>query len=271
MGSLQSIVQSIKLAKQRHFASGADEDVCPGYIMQFVGSEASGTIEVSGNDILFKYGAVGSEAADTDISGDGTIDVSADGSAPATAKEVEDIVNGAAGKRWRCRMIGLLPDDVMSTMLLTKAATQAKVAAGIELFIDGSAPKFMSWAVTGTQFNNLVVDDGKSSVNGLVTDEVCENWLDYAEILNTFATNSSVFKVYECAHGDAAGTLLFTGDALTTATKQTHGATTPQDAFIRSAIGSRLVCRVENTTVALTINEFIIQGRVVDYSQAPRG
>lgn len=270
MGSLQSIQQSILLALKRKFASGADEDVCPGYIIQFVGSEASGTVEVSSNDILFKYGAVGSEAADTDISGDGTIDVSADGSAPATAKEVEDIINGSAGKRWRCRMIGLLPDDVMSTMLLTKAATQAKVAAGIELFIDGSAALFMSWAVTGVQFDNLNVEDGKSNYNGLRTDEVVDNWLDYVEILNTFATDSSVFKVYECAHGDSAGTLVFTGDALTTATKQTHGATTPQDAFIKSSRGKRLVCRVENTTVALTINEFIVQGRVVDYGQQPR-
>jgi len=263
MASLQSIAQSVALAKQRHFASGADEDVCPGFIVQYIGDEASGTVEVSSNDILFKHGDSGSEAADTSVSGDGTIAVSG-----LDAITVEGLANSSSN--WRMRQIGLLPDDTMTTMLVTKAATQAKVAAGIPLYIDGSAPKLMSWAITGTQFNSVVKNDGKAG-GGMVTDETCENWLDYAEILNTFATNSSVFKVYECAHGDATGTLLFTGDALTTATKQTHGATTPQDAFIKSTIGSRLVCRVENTTVALTINEFIVQGRVVDYQQAPRG
>lgn len=270
MGSLQSIQQSILLATQRHFASGADEDVCPGYVIQYVGSSASGKVQVvvTTGDLVFIHGAVDAEVADTSVGGDGTIDISADGSAPATAIEVEDLIN--ASPNWRARMIGLLPDDVMTGLLLTRASTQAKVAAGIELFIDGSVLLFMSWAVTGTQFNSLVVEDGKSNTNGLVIDESCENWLDYAEILNTFASDSSVFKVYECAHGAATGTLLFTADALTTATKQTHGATTPQDAFIKSVIGSRLVCRVENTTVALTINEFIVQGRVVDYSQAPR-
>ena len=275
MGSLQSIKQSILLAKQRHFASGADEDVTVGMIVQYIGSEDSGKIQVtSAGDLVFIHGDVGSEAADTTIIATvpGTINVDTDGSAPATAKEVEDIINGS--KNWRCRQTGLLPDDDMDVstgFLITRASTQAKVAAGIPLYIDGTKPKLMSWAITGVQFNNLTVEDGKSSINGLVTDEVCENWLDYAEILNTFASDSSVFKVYECAHGASAGTLLYTGDALTTATKQTHGATTPQDAFIKSAIGSRLVCRVENTTVALTINEFIIQGRVVDYAQAPRG
>lgn len=271
MGSLQSIEQSIKLATQRHFASGADEDVCPGFIVQYIGDEASATIEVSSNDILVKHGDSGSEAADATIDSDGDtageIDVS---ETPAnTAKKVEDIFN--ASPNWRCRMTGCLPDDATATLLVTRSATQVKVAAGLPLYIDGSAPKLMSWAITGCQFNSLVKEDGKSNTNGLVTDEACKNWLDYAEILNTFASDSSVFKVYECAHGDATGTLLFTADALTTATKQAHGATTPQDAFIKSAIGSRLVCRVENTTVALTINEFIIQGRVVDYSQAPRG
>ena len=269
MASLQSIAQSIALAKQRHFASGADEDVCPGFIVQYVGDEDSGTVSVASNDITFQHGDLASEAVDDtiDSGGDdpGVIDVS--DTEANTAKKVEDLIN--ASPNWRCRMTGCLPDDATATLLLTRAETQAKVAAGIPLYIDGSAPKLMSWAITGCQFNNLNNTPGYST-DGLVTDEACENWLDYAEILNTFATNSSVFKVYECAHGAAAGTLLFTADALTRATKQAHGATTPQDAFIKSAIGSRLVCRVENTTVALTINEFIVQGRVVDYEQKPR-
>ena len=42
MGSLQSIAQSIALAKQRHFASGADEDVTVGMVVQYIGDEASG-------------------------------------------------------------------------------------------------------------------------------------------------------------------------------------------------------------------------------------
>lgn len=274
MGSLQSIQQSILLALKRKFASGADEDVTPGMIVQYVGSEDSGKIQVTSvGDLVFIHGDVGTETADTTIIATvpGTINVDTDGSAPATAKEVEDIINGSIN--WRARMTGLLPDDDMDVdtgFLVTRASTQAKVAAGVPLYIDGTKPKLMSWSITGVQFDNLNVEDGRSNYNGLRTDEVCDNWLDYVEILNTFGSNSSVFKVYECAHGESSGTLLFTADALTTATKQTHGATTPQDAFIKSSRGKRLVCRVENTTVALTINEFIVQGRVVDYGQQPR-
>lgn len=270
MGSLQSIAQSIALAKKRAFASGDDEDTSVGMIAQYVGSEASGKIQVvvTTGDLVFIHGDVGSEAADTSVGGDGTIDISADGSAPATAIEVEDLIN--ASPNWRARMTGLLPDDVMTGLLLVKASTQAKVATGLDLQIDGSKLLLISHPITGVQFNSLVKEDGKSNTNGLATDESVENWVDYVEILNTFASDSSEFKIYEVGHGDATAVTRFTGDALTTATKQTHGATTPQDAFLKSAIGNRLVCRVENTTVALTINEFLVQGRVVDYSQAPR-
>lgn len=275
MASLQSIEQSIKLAKKIIWASGADEDVGPGLIVQYIGSEASGTVEVSSaGDITFKHGDLASEAVDATIDSggddDGVIDVS-DTNAD-TAKEVEDLIN--ASPNWRARLTGFLPDDNMNSStgtLITRTAAQAKVAGGVTLYIDGTKPDILTFPITGVQFDSLVVDDGRSSYNGLRTDDECENWLDYAAVTNVFASGSSVVTVYEVAHGDSAGTLRYTSAALVTATKKEIGeAPNPSEPFIKSSIGHRLVVRIVNTSIDLTVTEFQVQGRVIDYGQQPR-
>ena len=271
MASLQSIEQSIKLAKKIIWASGADEDVGPGLIVQYVGSEASGTVEVSSiGDITCKHGDLAAEVVDTTIGASGVMDVSA--AAYSTAKEVEDAFN--ASPNWRARLTGFLPDDAMDAAtgtLILLAATQAKVATGVTLYIDGTKPDILTFPITGVQFDSLVEFDGKSNYSGLRTDDQCENWLDYAAATNVFASGSSVVTVYEVAHGDSAGTLRYTSAALVTATKKEIGeAPNPSEPFIKSSIGHRLVVRIVNTSIDLTVTEFQVQGRVIDYGQQPR-
>ncbi len=271
MASLQSIAQSEALATKRIFASGDDEDVGVGLILQYIGSEASGTVTVTvtTGDITFKHGDVGSEAVDAtiDSGGDdpGVIDMS--DSNANTVIEVEGLINGS--KNWRARMTGSLPDDATAGYFITMSATQAKVAAGIPLYIDGSVLDVLTFGITGTQFNNLSVQDGWRSHDGLVTDEACVNVLDYYAITNTFASGSSLVAVYEVEHGDATGTKLHSVP-LTTATKLEKGENSPATQFIRSSINKRLVVRIENTSIDLTVNDMLVQGRVVDYAQQPR-
>jgi hypothetical protein len=150
------------------------------------------------------------------------------------------------------------------------ASTQAKTATGVNLLVDGSKIKFATKAITGVQFDNLSVNDGRSSYSGLRTDDECENWLDYASCTNTSASGDSEFRVYEVKHGDAAGVELYS-NVLATATKEDFGdSPNPSQPFIKSSIGHRLVCRIVNPTDALTINEFQGNGRVVDVGGQPR-
>lgn len=155
-----------RLLNARIFAQAVAEDAYSALVVEYIGSSASGTVEVSSiGDILFKHGALGSEAADTTIGVptlNGTIDVS--DAAGNTFGEVIDNINASAN--WKAYLTGALRadnSDASTGSLLIKSATQAKVDGGIELYLDTSKVLHASVAVRGLRFpNGSLVKDTES-------------------------------------------------------------------------------------------------------------
>ena len=90
----------------------------------------------AGGDISCGVGAAGSEVADTNVSGDGTIDVS--GGTEDTLGEVAEIFRKATG--WECYVAGALNADSSNNTLATRAASATDVQSpgGAALFLDSS-------------------------------------------------------------------------------------------------------------------------------------
>lgn len=267
---------SKELSVKRAFSAGTDEDSSVGLRVQYIGSEAYASVEVtSSGDIVFLHGAsVETAAADTTIdsalwdvgiaAGDGTIDVS--DSSNMTAKEVMDVIN--MSPNWRCFLEGLLPDDNMNAStgtLLLMPATQANSTTykevGLPLYIDGSKLGIgMSFAITGCEFKSSTSRPGHF-LDGFKNDDNCINYLDFVGVTVTVG-NAAALRVYEASQKDTSGTLLLT-NALSNATYaelRQYGS----NGILRSTLGKRLIVRYTDTGTP-TITVGTVSGRVVDY------
>lgn len=122
---------------------GAD-DKSIALLVQYVGTSQSGTVEVNATgDILFKHGAVGSEAADTTVglpTLDGTIDVQ-DASALLIGQVVDNI---NASANWVAVMVDSIRGDDTTAKgattigFLDEGPNQAKIKGGLPVYWDTS-------------------------------------------------------------------------------------------------------------------------------------
>lgn len=115
------------------------DDKSIAFLIKYIGSQASGLVEVASGDIIFTHGAVGAEASDATVGNatTGRIDIS--NAAEDTVAEALALINQSAN--WIAVAVDAVGSDAIGTSaeLLTAAATQAKVAKGIPVYWDTTA------------------------------------------------------------------------------------------------------------------------------------
>ncbi len=261
MASEQSVAMAKALATARYF-SFSDVDTHILMRVQYIGAEASGTVEISAaGDWTFKHGDLSSEAVDgtIDSGGDdpGVIDIS-DANAN-TLGEIAGHINGSPN--WRCFLeCGLFADSAGSDTFLVRTATAAKVAAGVSIFAD-NAGDIGGAAITGFQFKNTGSNLGKVT-DGMQTEENCINVL-FAFDINIGATGNGTVKIYDATQ--LAETEIYSA-TLTDDTDVSLGTTDLDAPVAKSSMGSRLVVRTTATTTYDDISKYIVIGEVRDYT-----
>lgn len=267
MVSNQTILIAEALRILRTFSAGTSQDVSVAFRAQYVGSEASGTITVSASgDITFQHGDLASEAVDgtIDSAGDdpGVIDVS--DTQANTLLKVINLIN--ASPNWRAFAESGLPDDDMDAStgsILAKSETQAKVAAGLPFYYDGSKTNWGGFAITGHEFKSVNKNIGKVT-NGMLTDVNVVNTLNFAAIKSGWQTTAFITFV-EADQSSSTGTILATETVASDDDLDTFGATNPAIEYIKAGFGKRLVVRATyGTWDDVARMEGI--GEVVDYT-----
>lgn len=181
--------------------------------VRYVGAQPSATVEVdSSGNLLFKHGVAGSEAADSTIqigSTAGTITVS--NASGNTFAEVVDHINGSSN--WEAYLVGVLRADSSNAStgsLLVMSATT--IAPGKELDLLKDTSKVLNLAVRLGVRENVTGSEekGAAEIYSIVS-------------TNTYASGTSVIKVYEIDEVAKTETLVYqkTGGATTVEQTQT--------------------------------------------------
>lgn len=133
----------------------ATDDSDVGIIVKYIGASASGTVQVSAGDLLFKSGVLSSEVAEATITGcggtAGTLDV--DNAACDTVGETVDRIN-ASGTWVAVRQDSIQGDNDAGNRYLDVAAQAAKVAAGYSVVWDSSVALHRTRALLPVGFRN---------------------------------------------------------------------------------------------------------------------
>lgn len=165
-------------------------NLMPGFTVQYKGSKLYASVAVASSDLLFKADDTnGTTTADTNVSTDGTIDLSTPAAAENTLGEIVDIMN--AGD-WLCMVNAGLRADAVDDRYVELSAAQAKVAAGLKIYQDeGVTPFKLGFSITNRKFTSVGVWD---------TDIDYINALHYLD-LHLTATGGATIKIYEISDG----------------------------------------------------------------------
>ena len=262
---MQSLL-SERLINARVFGQYVVEDAYPALIVKYIGSEASGTVEVSSaGDITFKHGDLSSEAVDATIDSggddDGVIDVS-DSNAD-TFGEVVDLINASAN--WRAYLVGALRADSANAStgsLLLKSATQAKVAGGVELYLDTSKVLHASVAVRGLRYPS---DDFKENDAGQVVAETLEA-AKFSEVTRLVYTptgsGASTYEIHRVNRKTGTATKIVDAAGPSSASEQDTDLTDGAGRGIACDPDEYLVVRVKMAST-LTAVKLGVLGRVI--------
>ena len=196
------------LSNYRGRYAADDQDV--GILVKYIGVQASGTVTVTvtTGDITFKHGVLSSEVVDTTIdsgnpSDPGVIDVSETNS--DTMGEVVDMIN--ASPNWEAKLVDCLRADPSTVaMLLTMAATQAKVTGGLKLVKDTSATLNISLAIDRSIFKGIEFDNALwiNTILSIISKNTFASGTSLIQIYSINRTNKTEVKVYERAGGATA-------------------------------------------------------------------
>lgn len=221
----------------------------PAMIVKYIGSAASGTIEIAAvtGDVTFKHGALGAEAVDTTVVAiTGIIDVS--DAAMNTFGEVVDIINASAN--WSAKLLGVLRSDSSDNCLAVLAATQVKVTNGLVLLLDEAVALYYS--ITASEIlrkgpeNNAA---GVIGVKGVNSDANVTHSVRGIICTNTFATGTNIIKIYD------GETQVFSYNGGATTVEQTKTFTPDK---ISATRGKRLIVKMVGSVTAVgSINAFL--------------
>lgn len=239
MASLQSL-QTGELLKRTKVFANTTITVMPAMQIQHCGPElfAKVTVAVTTGDITLKADDVDGET--TTVL---TVDVS--DAAYDTFLEIENAIN-ATGV-FRCSLIGALPSDTSTAMLATLAATSCRTDNGLTLyFLATTTSQVFGFAITNNKFTARPTGGFSTQKNNWTTDELCENMINYLEILLT-CTNGGTTTIYAVDDVNDVETAMWS-DAFVSATKETHGSTEPSELFIKAPEGCRLVVQFAAST-----------------------
>jgi len=176
------------------------DDTDAAFLIRYVGTGASGTVEISADDVLLKHGALGSEVADTTITRcgatDGTLDT---GDADCnTLGELVDSINASAN--WRAvRQDGVQSDTV--AFLLTLSATAANTRAGVAIAWDTSEKFASTRALLPVGFRNdisrYLLGQGTATTIRRNPFQGRQFKLYYANATSTYASGTSAIEFIE--------------------------------------------------------------------------
>jgi len=190
------------LSNYRGRFAADDQDV--GILVKYIGAQASGKVQVvvtTGN-IAFTHGVLGSEAADTTVVATTGIIVVA---TTATMGAVVDVIN--ASPNWEAKLVDCLRADPSTVaMLLTMAATQAKVTGGLKLVKDTSATLNISLAIDRSIFKGIEFDNALwiNTILSIISKNTFASGTSLIQIYSINRTNKTEVKVYERAGGATA-------------------------------------------------------------------
>lgn len=228
-------------------------DVAKLFGIRYIGDEASGLIDTATttSDLIFTHGDLGSEAADTSVAGNGTIDLSGEAATFAAIKAQID-----SSPNWEFWYLGALPTDASEAsgtgkILDLGSATQAKTDAGVIFYGDRSA----------TLYHVAGITRNGPSVGLHNTDAGCKISVRYIEVTLTYSDGNHSVILYEV--DDAAGTataLATWTAAATTETLKIPISGTP--AIISSVYGKRLVVKQLSDTAEPTAWNIEVWGEI---------
>ena len=253
MGSYQEIIQGKELAKMKSVAIAAVTSY-PAMQIQYCGPYAYAKVAVA-------------DSGDMTLSGDDTdgttslhaIDLSTPGITVDTFGELKDVINGYGD--FRCKLLGVLASESTDNMFQTLSAAHLKTGAtaaimanGLTLYMDQATLLDTGFCITNHKFTSQPSGSGETSLNGMVTDELCINSLHYLYFDVATQVNNGSIKVYSCddTNGVNTETLLWT-NAYTAGTAEEHGTTspvTPDSVFLRGIMGHRLCIKFDAVDTA---------------------
>lgn len=250
------MLQNPILFPKQPFATLVYDDVDVALKVRYVGSQASASITVSAaGDITFKHGAVGALVVDPtiDSGGDdpGVIDVS-DASAN-TYGEVVDLINASAN--WEAYLVGGLRADNANastgSLLARTETTLVPKATEVDLYQDTSKVLNMSirvgtrTKVTGTE------EKGAAEIFSIIS-------------TNTYASGTSLIKVYEVNEIDKSETLVY---------QKAGGATTVEQTqtFVSNGRGSLGVSKQGNHLVVRIVGSAACTGNITVVGAVAKG
>jgi len=212
MATYESVLLNKELAASQAILRLDDEPVV--MRIKYIGSEASGTVQVaaSTSDMLFKHGDLSSEVADTTIkigSTAGTIDVS--DAAANTVGEIVDHINSS--DNWEAVVIDALRSDTSTAKFLTAAAASANTSFDVNS--DTSAALYLTVSLQNAGLPSTG-DDDSGQKNNIV--EIMSK--------NTFGSGTSTISVHSC-----------TGTTETQVYTKAGGATTTEQTIDFDTIG----------------------------------
>lgn len=166
------------------------ETSCPVMDIQYVGSEASCTVEVAaGGDMTIKIGDLGSEAGDANIGASGVIDLSTPAAGFDTFGELADYLNSK--KDYNC-MLHAHPDDSTDNTINTLSATQAKYPNKASCLLDGAVAKHHIYSIS----QRLFPPPKSGLVSGLRVDDDEQGHINILKAVNFIGTNASNWAPY---------------------------------------------------------------------------
>jgi len=244
-----AIVNALAIQKAQY----ATDQISPAMVIRYIGPNASGKITVAADGNLeFVTGAVGAEAADTDVvAATGIIDVS--GATMNTFGEVVDIIN--ASGTWQALLIGALRTDSSDNVLVAQAVAQAKSNYGVKVYFDSGIAIPISLNISAKAWEVQKGVDG----NPWSPDELDYiNSLIYWRQLNTFDSGVSNINVYEVDKATNRETLIYTEPTAATTVVGTRDFSAIGNGWgLCAAKGCDLVVRMlgaDHTTGYLGIN-----------------
>ncbi len=250
------MLQNPILFPKQPFAKLVADDGDVALKVRYVGSQASASVTVSSSgDITFKHGAVGALVVDPTINsgGDdpGVIDVS-----DATANtfgEVVDLINASAN--WEAYLVGALRSDNSNasagSLLARTETTLTPKSTEVDLYNDTSKVLNLSvrvgvrTTVTGSE------EKGAAEIFSIIS-------------TNTYASGTSIVKIYEVNEIDKSETLVY---------QKAGGATTVEQTqtFVSNGRGSLGVSKQGNHLVVRIVGSAACTGNMTVVGAVAKG
>lgn len=205
--------------------------------LRYVGAQASATVTVSSDgDLTFKHGVAGAEVVDSTVGASGVMDVST--SSYNTFAKVLDNLNGSAN--WEAYLVDALRADSSIDTLAT--LSEATISPNTELSLSKDTSVALELAIRIGKRSNVTGSEAKSAAEIYSITSV-----------NTFASGTSLIKIYEVNEDAKTETLIYS---------LAGGATTVEDTktFVSNGRGSLGVSKVGNYLVVKMVGSAACTG-----------